>query len=71
MRLALLTLFAMAVTALAAVFFVHTIDAPVRAQGNVLGKYSAGWRTALLVGHQPVVAPSPLTNVTIINATSQ
>jgi|EndMetStandDraft_8_1072994.scaffolds.fasta_scaffold1586119_1 hypothetical protein len=70
MRLKLLTMFAMTFATLgAAVFFVQTMDVPVRPQRPLLGKYAASLRTALLVDEKPAAAQPPATAVTIINAT--
>lgn len=72
MRLNLITLCAMAVTALAsAAFFVRVVDAPVHQQGSLLGKYAAGLRTAEAVDRQPAASSSKPEEITIINAAPQ
>lgn len=70
MRTTLLTLCAMSTATLAvAVFFVQIAEAPARLHGPLIGKYAAGWRTAMVVEKRPAASSSPLANVTIINAT--
>lgn len=69
MRLTILTLSAMMITTLAAaIFFIRTADPPVAPPGPLLGKYTAGLRTASLAAKKPAPTSSPLTDVTIINA---